>query len=200
MGESMMLVGSNRLLFTAGLLLSLAPRATLCFKFVSIGSDDWGRWSGHGPAWPDNATRQVFWDEGLWLSGGEPSRATAETEQDLYTLYDFLDNLNEGVPRAHRVVLSPFWVVGVCAPPCDASPVLLFLASARLRTVTFFFTQRVPTLTPCATLAALGKTPANTVSYGGITRQAGFRRLPLTVVTCVRHIARASCVVFGILR
>ena len=54
--------------------LTTAPLAAVGFKFVSIGSDDWGRWSSHGPVWPDNATRQLFWDEGLWLSGGEPPR------------------------------------------------------------------------------------------------------------------------------
>lgn len=98
--------------------LLIAVRAAAAFKFVSIGSDDWGRWSGHGPAWPDNATRQLFWDEGLWLSGGEPSRATAETQHDLDVLYSLLDSINTGVPRAHRAVLTPFWVVA--GPDFDA--------------------------------------------------------------------------------
>ena len=98
--------------------LLVVVRTAVAFKFVSIGSDDWGRWSGHGPAWPDNATRQLFWDEGLWLSGGEPSRSTAETQQDLAVLYDLLDSINEGVDHAHRAVLTPFWVVA--GPDFDA--------------------------------------------------------------------------------
>lgn len=103
--------------WTVGLLLSMALHGET-FKFVSIGSDDWGRWSGHGPVWPDNATREMFWQEGLWLSGGDPSRATAETIDDLHGLYSFLERINEGVPRAHRAVLTPFFVVA--GPDFDA--------------------------------------------------------------------------------
>ena len=98
--------------------LTTAPLAAVGFKFVSIGSDDWGRWSSHGPVWPDNATRQLFWDEGLWLSGGEPPRATAESLEDIHVLYDFIEALNTGVPRTHRAVLTPFWVVA--GPDFDA--------------------------------------------------------------------------------
>ena len=99
-------------------ILIVVLRVGTAFKFVSIGSDDWGRWSGHGPAWPDNATRERFWEEGLWLSGGEASRATAETSSDLDTLYALLDHINEGMPRAHCAVLTPFWVVA--GPDYDA--------------------------------------------------------------------------------
>jgi hypothetical protein len=107
-----------RALVVLGLVACFAARTGQAWKFVSIGSDDWGRWSGHGPAWPDSATRQLFWDEGLWLSGGEPSRATVETEHDLWALYALLEDINEGVPHPHRAVLTPFWVVA--GPDFDA--------------------------------------------------------------------------------
>lgn len=101
-----------------GVLLGILAGSASAFKFVSVGSDDWGRWSGHGPAWPDNATRQLFFDEGLWLSGGEPSRATTETQSDLDAVYALLESINVGASRAHRVVLTPFWVVA--GPDFDA--------------------------------------------------------------------------------
>jgi len=113
------LVGRGKLpAAVLGVLLGAIAGGASAFKFVSVGSDDWGRWSGHGPAWPDNATRQLFWDEGLWLSGGEPSRATAETRSDLDAVYALLESINAGAPRAHQVVLTPFWVVA--GPDFDA--------------------------------------------------------------------------------
>ncbi|KAJ1482676.1 hypothetical protein T484DRAFT_1803147 [Baffinella frigidus] len=78
--------------------------------FVSIGSDDWGRWSHHGPLWPDLETRAWFGSEGLWLSGGDLSKTTVETEEDLRALWALLDAVNEGQPPPARVVLTPFWI------------------------------------------------------------------------------------------
>lgn len=51
--------------------------------FVSIGSDDWGRWSHHGPLWPDLETRAWFGSEGLWLSGGDLSKTTVTPQPSL---------------------------------------------------------------------------------------------------------------------
>ena len=47
-----------------------------------------------------------------WPSGGMPMLTTAETARDLLRLREALTRINSGVPRRHKVVLTPFWVVG----------------------------------------------------------------------------------------
>ena len=80
--------------------------------FVSVGSDDWGRWSNSLPVFPNPAARtQAVRDMG-WPSGGMPMLTTVETADDLGVLHALLSELNEGSSWRHRVVLTPFWVVG----------------------------------------------------------------------------------------
>ena len=111
-------MGCRELLLTVCVLASSctpraveAPAETPDRIFVSIGSDDWGRWSQHGPLWPNLETREWFGNEGLWLSGGELSKTTAETDDDLRELWALIEAVNEGQPPASRVVLTPFWIV-----------------------------------------------------------------------------------------
>ena len=80
--------------------------------FVSVGSDDWGRWSNSLPVFPNPTARtQAVRDMG-WPSGGMPMLTTVETADDLGVLHALLSELNKDSSWRHRVVLTPFWVVG----------------------------------------------------------------------------------------
>lgn len=79
--------------------------------FVSVGSDDWGRWSNSLPVWPNPEEREVSVREMGWLTGGMPMLSTVESEADLLRLGAFLEELNRGVPWRQQVVISPYWVV-----------------------------------------------------------------------------------------
>jgi len=83
-------------------------------KMVVFSSDDWGRWTDVIPLWPNLEYQEEFIRNGgsfppklmNWIYG------TVETEQDIKKFFDLINDLNKDVRFEHRVVITPFWVVG----------------------------------------------------------------------------------------
>jgi hypothetical protein len=80
--------------------------------FLSISSDDWGRWTDAVPIFP-NRTFALEHEELQTAPSDYWYRfATTETLEDLQSLRELLIRLNRGVAYEKRVVLTPHWIVG----------------------------------------------------------------------------------------
>jgi hypothetical protein len=99
------------LVLAASVLMRADADAKTRKTFVSIGSDDWGRWSNNLPVFPHPHARTKAVQDMGWPSGGMPMLTTVETAADLAALRELLSSLNDGVDWRQRVVLTPFWVV-----------------------------------------------------------------------------------------
>ncbi|KAF6002547.1 hypothetical protein F1559_004080 [Cyanidiococcus yangmingshanensis] len=80
--------------------------------FLSISSDDWGRWTDAVPIFPNRTFAEEHEElqtapRGFWYRF-----ATSETLDDLQTLRELLRHLNQDVAFEKRVVLTPHWIVG----------------------------------------------------------------------------------------
>jgi len=97
---------------TASVCVCAADAASSRKIFVSIGSDDWGRWSNSLPVFSNPHARSSAVHDMGWPSGGMPMLTTVETADDLRGLHQLLTDLNKNIRRRQKVVLTPFWVVG----------------------------------------------------------------------------------------
>eukprot|EP00871_Galdieria_phlegrea_P000971 jgi/Galph1/1875/GphlegSOOS_G561.1 len=80
------------------------------FRFVTISSDDWGRFADSVPLFPDKLFKEQNLD--IVNSKGTPwEYGTVETKSDLLRLQSLLEELNQDVPNHRRIVMTPFWIV-----------------------------------------------------------------------------------------
>jgi hypothetical protein len=80
--------------------------------FLSISSDDWGRWADAVPIFPDIAFASSHEELQTAPAGFWYRLATSETREDLENLGSLLERLNADVTYEKRVVLTPHWIVG----------------------------------------------------------------------------------------
>ncbi|GJD06005.1 hypothetical protein Gasu2_04460 [Galdieria sulphuraria] len=80
------------------------------FRFVTVSSDDWGRFSDAIPLFPNILWKQQNGD--ISTASGSPwEYGTVETKEDLQRLLQVLESLNKDVAAHERVVLTPFFIV-----------------------------------------------------------------------------------------
>jgi hypothetical protein len=64
------------------------------------------------PIWRDSLAKQLFSSKVKSVPTGPFANNAAESHDDIDTLFDVLQRLNENATNRGHVVLSPFWVVG----------------------------------------------------------------------------------------